>query len=529
MAQISAATRGTDKDLFAGRDPLTWLLALIGVTALGRLILAATVGLGIDEIYTVTTARTWSLSTFDHPPMAWWLSGAAAKLFGTEHPVVVRLPFIALFAVTTWFAFAAGRFLFNARAGFYGALALNLAPVIGWTTGSFVLPDGPLLAAMMFTIYALARALFGSDDLAPMWWLIAGAGTGLACLAKLHGVFLLAGTGLFLLTSPAHRHWLTRPWPYLGALLGVAIFSPVIVWNIQHDWISFAFQSARARTTKLRLVGPLIALGGQALFILPWLWWPIMLSLARALRVRTDDARGWLLFCMAIGPIAVFTVLALNGTQVLFHWAAPGYACAALLLGRDIADVQAGAWGSRRLSTVWLKVTTTSIAIILLAVVAITRLPWPTHRIAGLPALPYPLTETVPWTAARTALHERGLLGGDTAFVATTRWHEAARIDWALSRALPVYCLSLDPRGFGILHPNREILGKTGLLVGANLDLSEAKRLLGAYFDEITQLDPIVIQQAGQPLLTLQVLRGRGLHDTAARPNLIEPFGKTLR
>jgi hypothetical protein len=523
---VSDATRRAT-GLIERLTPVELVLALICITTLGRLVLSAMIGLGIDEIYTVATSRTFALSTFDHPPLAWWLSGAAAWITGSEHPVVVRLPFITLFAATTWFAFAAGRALFNAHAGVYAALVLNLAPVIGWTTGSFVLPDGPLLAGMMATVFALSRALFGAHETAPRWWLLAGAAAGFACLAKLHGVFLLAGTGLFLVTSPSHRFWLLRPWPYLAGGVALLLFTPVIIWNIEHDWISFAFQAGRARATKLRLSGPLIALGGQALFVLPWLWAPLVLSLYYAARTATRDPRGWFVFCLAIGPIAAFTLVALNGTHVLFHWAAPGYAIAALLLGRDIVDVQAGKWGSKRVSTMWLKATAASVVVILVVVLAIARLPWPTGQFAGVHAPPYPLTETIAWTEVRRALQDRGLLDDPEVFVAATRWHEAARLDWALQGALTVYCLSSDPRGYGVIRDTRTMLGRDALIIGVNLDPLRTRELLAPYFDALQDFPPINVIRAGQAVMSVGVMRGTRLRASGATPNLIEPFAKT--
>src|SRR5580658_920294 len=77
------------------------LLIIIIATAI-RLAFAATTGLGVDESYMVATGRMLSLGYFDHPPTAWWLSWGAAHLFGSEAPIVVRLPFVLLFALTTW-------------------------------------------------------------------------------------------------------------------------------------------------------------------------------------------------------------------------------------------------------------------------------------------------------------------------------------------------------------------------------------------------------------------------------------------
>ena len=49
------------------------VLLIIGTFAL-RLLLAAALGLGIDESYMVAAGRKWQLSYFDHPPIAWWLA-----------------------------------------------------------------------------------------------------------------------------------------------------------------------------------------------------------------------------------------------------------------------------------------------------------------------------------------------------------------------------------------------------------------------------------------------------------------------
>src|SRR4029078_7456819 len=206
------------------------------------------------------------LSTFDHPPAAWWLAWGAGRLFATESALALRLPFIRLFALTTWLTYRLTALLFDERAAFWAATTLNLAPVIAWTSGTWILPDGPLNAALVGGAYAAALALFGTRSRAPLWWLAAGACGGLALLAKLHGVFLFAGVGLFLLTSPGHRRWLLTPWPYAGAVVAAVLFLPVIVWNAEPEWVSFAFQGGRARLQRIDLLGPLKALGGQAIY-----------------------------------------------------------------------------------------------------------------------------------------------------------------------------------------------------------------------------------------------------------------------
>ena len=186
----------------AGSSAKRAVLILIAATLVARIVFGLSLGLGIDESYTVATGRHPQLSHFDHPPAAWWLAWGASRLFATESALALRLPFILLFALTTWLMFRLTDFLFGEKAGFWAAATLNLAPVLAWTSGTWILPDGPLNAALVAGAYAAALALFGARSAAPLWWLAAGACGGLALLSKLHGVFLFAGVGLFLVTSP---------------------------------------------------------------------------------------------------------------------------------------------------------------------------------------------------------------------------------------------------------------------------------------------------------------------------------------
>ena len=85
------------------------VLILIATTMVVRILFAWSLGLGIDESYTVATGRHPQLSYFDHPPLAWWLAWAGANFFATEAPLAVRAPFILLFAATTWLMFSLTR------------------------------------------------------------------------------------------------------------------------------------------------------------------------------------------------------------------------------------------------------------------------------------------------------------------------------------------------------------------------------------------------------------------------------------
>ncbi len=183
------------------RDPTSVVLATLALGVLLRFILAASIGLGVDESYAVAVARQFSLSYFDHPPLHFWMVGAIAKLAQSEAGPVVRFPFALCFAGTTWLTFLLGKRFFGAQAGAVAAILLNVSAVFSLSTGGWVLPDGPLMLAMMASANVIAGLLFEEPSAAKSSasptarWALAGLLAGLAMLsAKYHGVFVLAGT-----------------------------------------------------------------------------------------------------------------------------------------------------------------------------------------------------------------------------------------------------------------------------------------------------------------------------------------------
>jgi hypothetical protein len=148
------------------------VLVIILATAAARIVLAVVNGLGVDEAYSVGNARILSLGYIDHPPLHMWIAGLAMRLAGSEGALVVRLPFIALFAGSTWLMYRLGRVLHGERAGLWAAVWLNLAPVFSLVHAGGVLPDGPLIFCLLASANVVAGILFGEPSLgsAPGCW-----------------------------------------------------------------------------------------------------------------------------------------------------------------------------------------------------------------------------------------------------------------------------------------------------------------------------------------------------------------------
>ena len=449
----------------------------------------------------VASGRVLSLGYFDHPPASWWLSWGAAHLFASEAPIVVRLPFILLFALSTWLTYRLGEAVADARAGFYAALLLNLSPVFGVTTGTWVLPDGPLDCALLGATLALMRALPASGRTALGWWLASGLCAGLALFSKYSAVLWLGGALLYLLSSREHRHWLARPAPWLAALLAALVFAPVPIWNAAHGWASFAFQGERAAGLHPHPLAPFLVLAGEALFVLPWIWLPMMHRALATLRRSPAEWRGWLLCCLAAPPVLGFALIAAWSSQrVLFHWAAPGYLMLFPLLGQAVARGEG--WLTRRGL-----IATAGFVLIGLMVVSIqVRLDWLGPVIAAMTKRD-PDIEGIDWTSLRDDLAARGLLGQPGLVVGAANWRDGGKIAYALGPEITVLCLNRDARQFRFANDPAAFAGHDALLLV--LDHPErARAALAPLFERIETLPPSAVMLRGRVLQQVSVLRG---------------------
>ena len=491
------------------RTPAGGVAALILATFAARLLFAASLGLGIDESYMVAAGRKLQLSYFDHPPLAWWMAWGMAHLTGSESAIVVRLPFLALFALTTFLMYRVTSTLFDPQAGLWAAVVLNMAPVLGITAGTWVLPDGPLFAALLGTLACLIAALRSDGRAAWGWWLAAGLCAGLALGSKYSAALTLLGAAAFLATEPTTRHWIMRPHPYVAGVVALAVFLPVLVWNAEHGWVSLLFQGGRAGGS-LHPLGPLMAIGGQAAFLLPWIWLPLVWCGFVAARRGPSDRERWLLFCLAAPPILLFTVAAL-WSNTLFHWAAPGYLMLLPLLGEAIARRRQ----TSRLVRIWLAATAAFVIFGVVFVASEVRYNWLSALIADFPLGKNPNIDAVDWTSLQMELESRGLLDRPGLVVAALKWHEAGKIDYALGGRIPVLCLGGDARQYGLITNPDNYAGADVLIAAPRRSFAQINGQFRSLFDAIEPIAPATITHAGRPLMTLPLFIGHRLRARA--------------
>jgi 4-amino-4-deoxy-L-arabinose transferase-like glycosyltransferase len=496
---------------FLAISPAQAVVALILVSGLARILISASVGLGIDESYTVANARHFAWSYVDYPPLHVWLVGAWSRLCGTENSLIVRLPFVAIFAGSTWMMFRLTALLFGERAGAWAALMLNLAPVFTLPHASWVLPDGPLALFMLLSAYAMALALFreAQPPSVPKAWIAAGLFAGLAMLTKYHGAFLLAGAFVFLLTWSEGRRILNTPWPWIAAALALLVFLPVIAWNAQHDWVGLFFQSRRiTKSTALDPMRVIASIVEQAAYLSPWLFVALAAVWLRALRAGRAFPKAWFLAILAGGPIIFFTAANLF-SRGLPHWPMPGWLLVFPLLGAELARAE-------RLRPKLVRTASASAALLLATVLAIFSTNgsngWLAQEMPAKWSGIDPTLDLLNWSEIEPDMRQRHLLGPDTAAVAGTRWFEAGKLNYAMGRDVPVVCLCADPQQFRYLHGLAQFAGRNILIIEPQKEFARHGATFAQLFDRFQPLAPIVLHRAGAEVLQLAVIRGVGFH-----------------
>jgi hypothetical protein len=325
----------------------------------------------------------------------------------------------------------------------------------------------------------------------------AGLAAGLAALSKYHAVFLPVGIAIFLATSRAHRHTLRTPGPYLAAAIAAACTLPVLDWNARHEWVSFRFQLARGAGgggggSVQRLVALLENVGGQAGYLLPWIWLPLAWVLVAGVRRGPRDAPRWFLCCLAAPPIVLFTLLSLRGAPGLPHWSAPGWLMLFPVLGDEVSRRFArGERGVRR----WLATSAVGFAVVLALAWSQAATGWLSRAMPAPFQRGDPTEELVDWDAVRPVAAALGVFRPDGPFVAAGSWIDAGKIGHALGPGAAVLCLCRSPHHFGYLYDQRELLGRDALL----LDRTRGR----------SDLPPIVARRAGHAALTIVAFRGR--------------------
>jgi 4-amino-4-deoxy-L-arabinose transferase-like glycosyltransferase len=320
--------------------PWLGVVALIAMLTAMRLIYAGVTELRTDEAYYWTWSKESALSFLDHPPGIAWLIRFGTGIFGDSNLGVRFGGIVAMLVTQLLLADIVRRVTHDVRAVVFAVLMPEAALYYGLLMAK-VAPDTAMIPCAVAMLWALVR-LHESDN--PRWWLAAGLFVGFALLSKFTAIMLLPAGLAFALVPDWRRRWLLSPYPWLASLIALVVFSPVLIWNAEHDWASFRFQFVRAAAVhpvSMRTVGDYIGVqfGLVGFVLLPVVLSGVTMTAWRGYRTR--EPIGILLSTAVLVPFLYFfwksLTLRVGDTWPMFLWPA-GFAAAAInlfLLSRE--------------------------------------------------------------------------------------------------------------------------------------------------------------------------------------------------
>ncbi len=493
----SAFSRSLREAVFAGASelnlqtnplaiPIKAWKVILGFT-LFRMFLAAVLPLTPQEAYYWSWSRDLALSYFDHPPLASYSIWLTTSVFGQSIFGIKIAAVLWFLGLNILWAKLIQEMFGNPDQTFWTLLALN-ASIVFELYGFVITPDTPLIFAWTATFYALWK-LIQSDN--PKWWFVAGFFMGLAWLGKYSGIMLVPSVFLFILVSKHQRKWLFTPYPYIGALIATLVFSPVLIWNAQHEWISFAFQGAR-RTAgmgswKLRFVGELF--GSQLFILTPYLFVLVFSMLNRYGRKIFSDMEDKILLLVSSGLVtSVFFIAVSFRSLVKMNWLAPAY-WSFIILGIYFLFQT-----PQRLRRMKIGIYS-SLAFLGLGI-----------SVVAVPDVP--LGEGNTWSGWKMAASEVAAirdslkLQGDDSFIFSTNYKASSLLKFYLPDHPRTYAQDIIGRKalqFDIWTKTESLAGKTGILVVDDRREYRFKRKrIEPYFTDVIKVKTIKIENFGQ-------------------------------
>jgi hypothetical protein len=299
------------------RNTVLTILALVAL----RLVAAAWTPLTFDEAYYWMWSQHLAGGYYDHPPGVALVIRLGTMIAG-DTELGVRLVSILLALPMSWAVYRAAAILFGGhRLASTATILLNITLMAAVGT-MIVTPDAPLLVASSFVLFFLAKVLETGRG---AWWLAVGAAVGAALLSKYTALFFGPAILIWLVAVPKLRHWLMSPWPYLGAIVALAIFTPVILWNADHHWVSFIKQIGRARIADFKpvFIGELVPT--QIAFATPLVWILGAMGLYALIRRNAGALAARMLINATFWTIVLYFVWHALHARVEANWFAPVY------------------------------------------------------------------------------------------------------------------------------------------------------------------------------------------------------------
>jgi hypothetical protein len=227
------------KSAFKDRE----FLVVLTLFTILRVVAVSFMGLMPQDAYYTYYSDNLALSYFDHPPMVAYMIKFFTLILG-KSVLTLHIADFIMTSFTLLFVYLFIKPILTKETVKRAIILLITAPFITILSINST-PDVPLLFFWSLTILLAFNAVKGGKW---YFWIAAGLVAGLAFDSKYTGIFLPAGLTLFLLLSSEHRRKLFSVNFLLFVVAFLIAILPVVVWNIDNEFISFRYQAAERAT-----------------------------------------------------------------------------------------------------------------------------------------------------------------------------------------------------------------------------------------------------------------------------------------
>ena len=314
-------------------SPDTRLALFVAVLTLAKLVVAAWTPLASDEALYWRYSKHLAAGFIDHPFVNPLMIRIGTGLFG-DTPLGVRVLPVLLGLPASW-ALGRAAYLLSEDAGLARSAVVYFNLTLVMSLGAMVATSDQAVVAATCLLLLCVAQLHRSGRGA--WWLAVGAAFGLGLCCKYTTAFFAVSLLAWVLAVREQRRWLLTPWPWAGGLVALAVFSPVLAWNAQHQWASLVYQSGRLTV----FVWTLRYLGELACALLILATPPIFVLGCAGLGgagARPGDSPARALLVSMCAPMMVYFVWHATHERVQGNWPEPIYPAFAI----------AAAYASRR-------------------------------------------------------------------------------------------------------------------------------------------------------------------------------------
>ncbi len=189
-----------------------------------------------DELYYLAASQHLDLGYVDYPPFVALATAFARVVFGSSVVGIRLLPAIAGVAIVLLTAAMVAELGGGLLAQCLAAMAAALAPIFLGSSGLMTMDP---FDQLWWTLAALVllRLIHRQE---PRLWLAFGVVAGVGMLTKVTMAFYCFALIVGLLLSPSRKLLFNR-WLLMGGALALVIFSPYLIWQVQHGFPTLEF------------------------------------------------------------------------------------------------------------------------------------------------------------------------------------------------------------------------------------------------------------------------------------------------